>query len=125
LRLRLNAPESVSRGAQFTYSLRVDNRSPYALNGAQAVFELPNDVAVVGSPDGGATQIGQTVVVTVGRLAGGTSKDIHLTVALGPGGRKGDILTASASLRSSTALSVEADEARTRVSGGSDESDDH
>jgi Calcineurin-like phosphoesterase/Domain of unknown function DUF11 len=124
LHLRLAAPESVSRGAQFTYTLHVDNRSSFALNGTQAVFELPHDVALLSSPDGGATQIGQAVVVTVGRLAAGASKDIHLTVALGPGARKGDILTATVNLRSSTALSVETDEARTRVGRGSDEGDD-
>ena len=124
LHLRLNAPESVSRGAQFTYTLHVDNRSSFALNGTQAVFELPQDVAFLSSPDGGATQIGQTVVVTMGRVAAGASKDIHLTVALGPGASKGDILTATANLRSSTALSVETDEARTQVGHGSDEGDD-
>ena len=125
LRIHLNAPESVVRGAQFAYSLRVENGSPYALNGTQAVFELPNDVALLGSPDGGTTQIDQTVVVTVGRLAAGTTKDVHLTVALGPGAGKGDILTAIAGLRSSTALPVEADEARTQVGGGSDEDGSH
>jgi hypothetical protein len=125
LRVRLDAPESVGRGAQFTYRLHVENASAYGLNGAQTVFDLPSDVALVGSPDGGATQIGQTVVVTVGRLAAGASKDIHLTVALGPGAGSGDILTATAALRSSTALAVEAEEVRTRVNGGSDQNESH
>jgi acid phosphatase type 7 len=124
LRVRLDAPESVSRGGQFTYRLRVENGSSFALNGTQAVFDLPSEVALVGSPDGGATQIGQTVVVTVGRIAAGASKDIHLTVALGPGADRGDILTGTAGLRSSTAQAVEADEVRTRVNRGSDEGDD-
>jgi hypothetical protein len=115
LRVRLDAPESVGRGAQFTYHLRVENGSPYGLNGTQAVFELPRGVAFLASPDGGATQVDQTVIVTVGRLAAGASKDIHLTVALGPGASRGDILAATASLRSGTALPVEADEVRTRV----------
>jgi hypothetical protein len=115
LRIHLDAPESVARGAQFTYTLRVENDSRYALNGTQAAFVLPGDVATLGSPDGGTTQIGQTVVVTVGRLAAGARKDIHLTVALGPGAGKDDILSATAGLRSSTALPVESDEVRTRV----------
>jgi hypothetical protein len=115
LRIHLDAPESVARGAQFTYTLRVENDSRYALNGTQAVFVLPQDVAALGSPDGGTTQIGQTVVVTVGRLAAGARKDIHMTVALGPGAGKGDILTGTAGLRSSTALPVESDEVRTKV----------
>jgi hypothetical protein len=125
LRIHLNAPESVARGAQFTYTLRVENSSPYSLNGTQAVFELPNNVALLGSPDGGTTQIDRTVVVTVGRLAAGSSKEIHLTVALGPGAGKGDILTATAGLRSSTALPVEADEVRTRIGDRPDDEGSH
>lgn len=106
----------MERGAQFTYRLRVENGSAYGLNGTQAVFELPRGVAFLASPEGGVTQVDdQTVIITVGRLAAGASKDIHLTVALGPGARRGDILAATASLRSSTALPVEADEVRTGV----------
>jgi hypothetical protein len=125
LRARLNAPESVTSGGQFTYTLHVENRSPYGLNGTQAVFELPSDVTLVDSPDGAAVQLGRTVVVTLGRLAAGVSTDIHLTVAVAPGADGGDILTATARLRSGTALPVDVDEVRTRVSErGSDEDND-
>jgi hypothetical protein len=122
LRARLSAPGSVTSGGQFTYTLHVENRSPYALNGTQAVFELPSDVTLVNSPDGGAVQLGRTVVVTLGRLAAGGSTDIHLTVAIVPSADRGNILAATARLRSSTALPVYADEVRTLVSErGSDE----
>jgi hypothetical protein len=125
LRVRLQAPESVASGGQFTYTLHVENHSPYGLNGTQAVFELPSDVTLVNSPDGGAVQLGRRVVVTLGRLAAGVSTDIHLTVAVVPGADRGAVLTATARLRSSTALTVDADEVRTRVSGrASDEDND-
>ena len=122
LRIQLNAPESVTPGAQFTYRLHVENASSYGLNGTQAVFELPDGVNFVSSPDGGAVRIGRTVVVTMGRLAAGASADVHLTVGVDPSAGKGDILTATAGLRSSTALPVEGDEVQTRVSRlGSDQ----
>jgi len=122
LRIQLNAPESVTPGAQFTYRLHVENASSYGLNGTQAVFELPDGVNFVSSSDGGAVRVGHTVVVTMGRLAAGASADVHLTVGVDPSAGKGDILTATAGLRSSTALPVEGDEVRTRVSRpGSDQ----
>ena len=116
LRIRLQAPESVASGGQFTYTLHVENHSTYGLNGTQAVFELPSDVTLVNSPDGGAAQVGRNIVVTVGRLGSGVSTDIHVTVSLASGTQPGNILTATARLRSSTALPVEADEVRTRIS---------
>src|SRR6266481_4864185 len=116
LRIQLNAPESVTPGAQFTYRLHVENATSYGLNGTQAVFELPDGVNFVSSSDGGAVWIGRTVVVTMGHLAAGASADVHLTVGVDPSAGKGDILTATAGLRSSTALPVERDEVRTRVS---------
>jgi Calcineurin-like phosphoesterase/Purple acid Phosphatase, N-terminal domain/Domain of unknown function DUF11 len=114
LRVRLQAPESASPGAQFTYSLSVDNRSSYNLNGTQAVFNLPNGVTFVNSPDGGAVQVGNSVVVTVGRLSAGGSADIHLNVAVAPDAG-GDTLAASGVIRSSTALPVQAEHVRTHV----------
>jgi hypothetical protein len=119
LRVRLHAPESVRPGAQFTYRLRVDNSSSYSLNGTQAVFELPSDVTFVDSPDGSALQIGNTVVVTIGRLASGVSGEIHLNVAVGPGADAGDVLAATAAIRSSTALPAQAHRIRTRVATAS------
>ena len=115
LRVRLHAPEAVRSGDQFTYVLTADNRSPYNLNGTQAVFELPNGVSLVDSPDGGAVQVNNSVVVTIGRLVAGISKDIHLTVAANPSAKHDQSLTAAALVRSSTALPVRAEEVHTRI----------
>jgi hypothetical protein len=117
LSAHLHAPDSVRPGAQFTYVLSVVNSSSYNLNGTQAVFSLPNDVTLVSSPDGSAVQVNNSVVVTVGRLAAGTSKDIHLNVAV-TGAHNGDKLTATGLVRSSTALSAQSDQVRTVVNQG-------
>jgi hypothetical protein len=65
LRVDLEAPRSVSPGSQFTYRLEVHNRSSYNLNGTQAVFNLPKGVTVASWSDGTATQIGDTLVMTI------------------------------------------------------------
>jgi hypothetical protein len=123
LRITLRAPESVRPGTQFTYRLSVENHSAYNLNGTQAVFTLPHDVIFVDSPDGSAVQVGNSVVVTVGRLSAGGSAEIHLNVAVAPNVGPRDVLKARAAVRSSTALSVEADAVRTRITNA-DSGDD-
>lgn len=117
LRLQLNAPDSVSSGAQFTYVLHIENASAISLNGTQAVFTVADGVASVASPDGSATQIGNSVVVTLGRLAAGSASDVHLTVSLNPGVARGVVL-ASALVRSSTALPSVSAHASTQVHSG-------
>jgi len=115
LRVTLRGPRSVSPGAQFTYRLSIENRSPFNLNGTQAVFTLPDNVTVVSSPDGAADQIANTIVVTVGRLSAEASTNIHLNVVAIPGGNADGSLRAKALVRSSTALPVQANEVRTHV----------
>ena len=117
LSAHLHAPDSVRPGAQLNYVLSVANRSSYNLNGTQAVFTLPNDVTLVSSPDGSTVQVNNSVVVTVGRLAAGTSKDIHLKVAV-TGAHNGDKLTATGLVRSGTALPAQSDQVRTVVNQG-------
>jgi hypothetical protein len=121
LHARLEAPDSVTPGGQFTYRLRVENRSSYGLNGTQAVFDLPADVTVVNSPDGSAVQVGNRVVVTIGRLGGASSTDVRLNVSVNAGVSAGGKLAASAFVRSSTAMPTEADTVHTRVSLDSSE----
>ena len=119
LRLDLHAPDSAAPGSQFTYRLAVQNGSSYNLNGAQAVFHLPDGVTLVSSPDGGATQVGDSVVITLGRLAAGMGTDVHLVASVSAG--HGD-LSASALVRSGTALPSDSTHARTHVGrGDSDE----
>jgi hypothetical protein len=115
LRVDLEALGSAGPGSQFTYRLQVHNRSSYNLNGTQAVFTLPKNITLVNSPDGTTTQVGDTVVVTVGRLAAGAATDIQLVVTANPGVEFGDTLTASALVRSSTALPSESVRVRTHI----------
>jgi uncharacterized repeat protein (TIGR01451 family) len=118
LRVRLSASHSVVPGGQLTYTLTVHNGSSHGLNGAQAVFEIPGGVTFVSSPDGGATQVGNQVVVTIGRLDPGSSSIVHLQTQVNA--EAGSELEATALLRSSTALSAPANEVHTSVGVGGD-----
>jgi uncharacterized repeat protein (TIGR01451 family) len=113
LRVHLSAPHSAIPGGQLTYTLTVHNGSSHGLNGAQAVFELPSGLTFVASPDGTATQLGNHIVVTIGRLDAGASVVIHLQTQVNA--EAGSGLEATALLRSSTALSAPANEVHTRV----------
>jgi hypothetical protein len=106
-------------GGQLTYTLTAHNGTSHGLNGTQAVFEIPGGVTFVASPDGGATQIGNQIVVTIGRLDPGASAVVHLQTQLNA--EAGSELRAAALLRSSTALSASSNEVRTRVHTGGDE----
>jgi hypothetical protein len=118
LRVRLSAPDSVVSGGQLIYTLTVHNGTSHGLNGAQAVFEIPSGVTFVSSPDGGATQVGNQVVVTIGRLDPGASATVHLQTQVNS--EAGSELEATALLRSSTALSAPANEVHTTVGGDSE-----
>jgi uncharacterized repeat protein (TIGR01451 family) len=97
LSVHLSAPHSVVAGGQLTYTLNVQNGSANGLNGTQAVFELPSGVTFVASPDGTATQVGNQIVVTIGRLDAGANAIVHLqTLVSAPAGSG---LDASALLR--------------------------
>jgi len=118
LRVHLSAPHSVVAGGQLTYALNVQNGSSHGLNGTQAVFEISNGVTFVASPDGTATQLGNQIVVTIGRLDAGSDAVVHLQTHVNA--EPGTALTTAALLRSSTALSVQANEAQTKVSKDSE-----
>jgi hypothetical protein len=112
------APHSVAPGGQLTYALTVHNGSSHGLNGTQAVFELSSDVTFVASPDGLATQVGDKVVLTIGRLDAGGDVTVHLQTQVNPNADSG--LRAKAVLRSSTAQSAWANEVHTRVDSDSE-----
>jgi uncharacterized repeat protein (TIGR01451 family) len=118
LRVRLSAPDSVVPGGQLIYTVTVHNGSSHGLNGVQAVFEIPSGVTFVSSPDGGATQVGNQVVVTIGRLDPDASAVVHLQTQVNA--EAGSELEATALLRSSTALSAPANEVHTTVGGDSE-----
>ena len=111
--VHLSAPHSVGAGGQLTYTLNIQNGSTQGLNGTQAVFELPSGVTFVASPDGLATQMGNQIVVTIGRLDVGGSAAVHLQTQVNASAGSG--LDAEALLRSSTALPVPANAVHTNV----------
>jgi hypothetical protein len=113
LHVTLAAPHSVAQGAQLIYTLTAHNGSSYGLNGTQAVFDLPSEVTFVASPDGIATQVGDKVVVTIGRLDPGGSATVHLQTQANI--NADSALGAKALLRSSTALSAASNEVHTQV----------
>jgi Domain of unknown function DUF11 len=94
-------------------TLSVQNSSSHGLNGTQAVFEIPNGVTFVASPDGSATQVGSQIVVTIGRLEAGNSVVVHVQTQANASA--GTALTATALLRSSTALSAPSNTVHTSV----------
>jgi uncharacterized repeat protein (TIGR01451 family) len=109
----LSTPHSVAGGGQLTYTLNVQNGSSHGLNGTQAVFEIPSGVTFVASPDGGATQVGNQIVVTIGRLDARASTVVHVQTQVNV--TDGTTLTGTALLRSSTALAVPSNVVHTRV----------
>jgi uncharacterized repeat protein (TIGR01451 family) len=109
----LSTPHSVAGGGQLTYTLNVQNGSSHGLNGTQAVFEIPSGVTFVASPDGGATQVGNQIVVTIGRLDASASTVVHVQTRVNV--TDGTTLTGTALLRSSTALAVPSNVVHTRV----------
>jgi len=118
LSVRLSASQSVVPGGQLTYTLNVQNGSSHGLNGTQAVFEISSGVTFVASPDGSATQLGNQIVVTIGRLDAGASAVVHIQTQVNT--NADSALRAKALLRSSTALSAPSNEVRTRVVTDSD-----
>ena len=112
----LSAPHAVAGGAQFVYTLEISNKSDIALNGTQAMLELPEGVVYVGATGGPATAGGANVIVTIGRLAGGSTSTVQVTVRAPASGSKSDHLLAHGKVRSSTALPVSTGAAETQVS---------
>ena len=107
----LSAPERVSPGGSLTYTIHVSNRSSYGLNGTQVRLRLANNVTLTHIPDG-ATMQGNEVVVTIGRLAAGSSQDISIPVTVGA--RRGGV-NSVAIITSATALSVPTNHVETDV----------
>jgi len=113
LRVHLSAPHSVAAGGQLTYTLNVHNGSSHGLNGTQAVFEIPDGVTFLASADGNATQVGNQIVVTIGRLEASGSAVVHIQTHVNAESRSE--LKATALLRSGTALSVPSNVVHTSV----------
>jgi hypothetical protein len=109
----ISAPNDVSGGSQFVYSLSISNNAHIGLNGVQAVLELPEGVLFDGATGGSAIIDGSSVIVTIGRLAAGATATIQVTVQAPVSGPKH--LIARGSFRSATAMPVYAGAANTKV----------
>ena len=107
----LSAPQEVSAGSQFDYTVTISNHSSIALNGVQAVVVLPASVEFIGATGGSVTVVGSNVIVSMGRLASSAMSTVQITVrapAL-------EHLMARGTVRSATALPVDAGVANTLV----------
>jgi uncharacterized repeat protein (TIGR01451 family) len=108
----LSAPRRVSAGGALTYTVHVSNHSQFSLNGTQVRLRLANSVSFAGLPDS-ATLQGNEVVVTIGRVAAGTSHDVSIPVTVA-GGSRGEIESV-ATVTSSMALPVSTKQVETDV----------
>jgi len=114
IQVDLSAPAAVFQGGELIYSLDISNLSAYPLNGVQAVVSLPNDVDYTGDLSDSITLQGQNnVVVTLGRLAPGEARTVMLTTEAGEDLAAGAQLSATATIRSATALPVASNTATT------------
>jgi hypothetical protein len=95
--------------------VRVQNNSGYALNGTQVLVNLPAGASFAGATSDTLTVHGSQVVVTLGRLAFGSGQTVQVTATIGAGLARGTVLSASAVVRSSTALPVSSNQAQTLV----------
>src|SRR5215467_345332 len=117
----LSAPQSVAPGDAIDFTFTFRNGSAYALNGAQAVVTLPEDVIFDSVSQGTVTQRGSELVISLGRLLPGSTTTLHVLGHVSSHAHHK--LQASASLRSGTALPVVGAESTTNVHGrGNDDS---
>jgi uncharacterized repeat protein (TIGR01451 family) len=111
----LSAPEILTQGQQFNYTLTMKNQSQVSLNGTQVRFQLPNGATFAGTLSDTLTQQGSELVITLGRLAAGSEQTIQIPMQVSAQGRGFGLLLAFASLHSATALPVHANIAASLV----------
>jgi uncharacterized repeat protein (TIGR01451 family) len=121
--LKLDAPQAAGRGSLVTLTFTFKNRSPYALNGTQAVLTLPDGVSFESATEGTAVVHGRDVVVSLGRTLPGQTIELQITGRLSDSLKVGSTLTVLGTLRSSTALPISA-VSKTRVAGDNPEDED-
>jgi len=108
----LSAPPTVNGNGTLVYSLLLKNNSPYALNGTQVRFNLPESLTYA-SASNPATNQGREIVTTVGRLAPGASQTVQLTTTVSA--RRGSVICITASVTSATALPAKSNAVTTTV----------
>jgi hypothetical protein len=115
LQARLQAPRHVAPGGTVNYQLHLRNGSGISLNGTQVVLTLPQGSAYAGGLDYSATQQGRRVVLTLGRLEAGASRDVSIPVILPADAGHRQRLWTFAEVRSATAMPVSVTPATIRV----------
>lgn len=103
---KLSAPNKVSPGQTFTYTVSLQNGSQYPLNGTQVRLRLPHGVTFAGTASDSITVEGDEVTVTVGRLANGSGQTVEIPVLVSSEIHGHEQLWASGGVSSSTALPV-------------------
>jgi uncharacterized repeat protein (TIGR01451 family) len=111
--VELSAARHAEPGDAIAYTFTFRNGSRYALNGAQAVLTLDEGVVFDSSSVGGATVHGRDVVVSLGRLAAGSTVTLHIQAHILQSAPKH--LEAVGVLRSGTAMPVVGEKAGTTV----------
>jgi uncharacterized repeat protein (TIGR01451 family) len=109
----LSAPDKVHAGDGFAYTVQLKNSSQYSLNGTQVRLALPEGLAFAGTTSTTTTLQGNEVVVTIGRLAGGSDQTVTIPVTVSREGSRR--LNTLAAVTSSTASPVFTNRASTIV----------
>ena len=116
LSAQLTAPSTVKVGETLTYTLTLKNGSDYSLNGSQVRFTLPQGTTFAGKLSDDVDFIGGTqVVITLGRLASGSSQTVSIPVTVSSSVYGFYTLQASASVTSATAQPVSSNEVYTNI----------
>jgi hypothetical protein len=106
--ITIAAPEMT--GSEIVYSVHVSNMSQYALNGTQVRFHLPKGSTFAGTPGDTVTVSGDEVIVTLGRVGPGTSRDLSIATTVTGAAHK---LETFATLTSATSRPVRSNEVET------------
>jgi hypothetical protein len=110
----LSAPDSVAAGGGLTYVVHLKNHSQYSLNGTQVRLSLHNGLSFAGAANQTTTVQGNEVVVTIGRLAAGSTQDIVIPTVVSS--NSDARIEGRATVTSSTALPVSTNSVTTSVS---------
>jgi uncharacterized repeat protein (TIGR01451 family) len=116
VQVKLSAPKKIAAGDSFSYTITIQNGSRYSLNGSQVKMSLPYGLTFAGTASNTLTVSGDEVVVTIGRIAAGSSTTVQVPVQISADVYPHQQLTARARLSSSTASPVIGNEAVTNIS---------
>jgi hypothetical protein len=115
LKIKLSAPSAVKAGSVLSYKLSVSNDTDYPLNGTQAVLLLPENAIYVGKLDDTIVKVGNSIIVTLGRLESEEIRNIKVEVKVPDESSEDSKLVASAMIRSATAMPVSSNKVITGI----------